>query len=243
MQRVRDFQRTVELVNKFIVDTMQMMNRFAADCDRKMALVARQLHHVEAQVVLLEYKLNSIEGDAATPKRQKEEVAPEPAPAPPPRHSGGGPPPMPGVPAIAGPPGMPGTLLPPHMQHGAGRPMPPPMPGQNGPPLPPGVTMMQAQPAQGALMLVPGVPGAPPPMPGMGAPPPPPMPVTAGLTVRTHPRLSGYFRMQSAGVPVAAIKAKMQADGYKPEWFDTPDMPSPLPAVKEDPSKTLYDSD
>jgi hypothetical protein len=48
--------------------------------------------------------------------------------------------------------------------------------------------------------------------------------------------------MQEAGVPVAAIKQKMQVDGMNPEWFNTPDAPAPTslqPLRKE----TLYDSD
>ena len=108
----------------------------------------------------------------------------------------------------------------------------PPPPRAGGPPLPPGVTAAPPPPP-------PIAPGAPPLL--AAPPPPPPMPTTAGLTVRTHPRLAGYFRMQQAGVAVVAIKAKMRADGHNPDWFDTPDGPSPLPAVK--PNENEFDSD
>jgi WASH complex subunit CCDC53 len=61
------------------------------------------------------------------------------------------------------------------------------------------------------------------------------------VTVKTHPKLAGYFKMADAGVPVVAIKQKMQVDGYDPSWFDTPDAPSPLPNAP--PKKDDYDSD
>jgi hypothetical protein len=69
-----------------------------------------------------------------------------------------------------------------------------------------------------------------------------PMGVNINNLTRNHPRLVGYFKMQDAGVPVAAIKAKMQADGMNPIWLDSPDQtaPSGIPALKND---TLYDSD
>jgi hypothetical protein len=92
-----------------------------------------------------------------------------------------------------------------------------------------------------AIMGPPQAPGQPP--PGF-MPPPPPMPMGVNINnlTRNHPRLVGYFKMQDAGVPVAAIKAKMQADGMNPIWLDSPDQtaPSGIFALKND---TLYDSD
>ena len=72
---------------------------------------------------------------------------------------------------------------------------------------------------------------------------PPPFPVTAGLTCRKHPKLRGYFEMLDAGVPLPAVKARMASDGYNAAWLDTPDAPSPLPAMSQTEQKTFYDSD
>lgn len=60
-QRPRDFQRTTELIGKFIVDTTQLMNRLAAHCDEKMQKISRDLQRFEIQLRLLEYKLDSID--------------------------------------------------------------------------------------------------------------------------------------------------------------------------------------
>lgn len=248
-QRNADYQRTVELVNRFTVSTVQFLNRFAAMCEDKIQAANRSLQHIEVQVKLLEVKLDSTEdsdGDgeprplAASSKPQA--AAPPPAiaatktlqiAAPPPNKPG--PPPPPGFqpPQRNQPPPMGGFS-----SNGGG---PPPPPGYKGPPLPPGMTPPPPNAAPLALMAPPSL-GQPP--PGF-MPPPPPMPMgnaNPANQTRNHPRLVGYFKMQEAGVPVAAIKAKMTADGMNPVWLDAPDAPAPsgIPPLKND---TLYDSD
>lgn len=243
-QKAQDFQKVAELINRFAVNTAHLMNSFAADCDVKLAAVARQLQRVEAQVQLMEYKLDSLD-----------------------REDGGGPPKASGAdagsPTAGSPSGPAPAALPAPSQlarRGANLPLPgkgvhappmpskggaaaPPAPNAGGPPLPAGVAPLaiQGPPKQIA-------PGAPP-MPAGSPPAPPPMPVAAGLTVKTHPRLAGYFRMAEGGVPPAAVKARMAADGFNPAWFDTPNAPSPLPAQAPPPKRTApagpaqYDSD
>lgn len=264
----RDLQPVIELINKYIVSTAQLTNRFAAFCDQRLSTVARQMYQVECQIKLLEYKLDStVKEDGhqqttpAAPAKPKptaaEKAAVAGAAAAPAAtrnmaSAGGSPPSMPPK-----PPGFGGPQIP-HMPGQQGRAAPPPPPGaaRSGPPLPPGAMPSAGGMnfAAGSAMVPPPMPlsiGGPPPLPMLLAPPPlppgPPPPTGnfASFTIRTHPKLRGYFSMQQAGVPAAAIKAKMQADGYKPEWFDTPDSPSPIPTPKVNPAdkKTLYDSD
>lgn len=244
----KDFQRTAELVNKYMLSTIQFMNRFSASCEERISRASRQLQRVEVQVTLLEYKLDSIDNDSpslrgkkdAAEKEQLAITAPPNTGAPPPPGITG-PPPPPGVGTaptsqIPLPPGVRGPNAPPAPPN-AGRQQPPPPPGFKQPPLPPGMA------GQGALAIM----GPPilPPNAAMPPPPPPPPPLPGGqASVRTHPKLAGYFKMQEAGVTVSAIKDKMKADGYDPAWFDTPDAPAPLPAAPaKDPKQTLYDSD
>jgi hypothetical protein len=263
-QRQRDFGRTTELINKFIVDTTQLLNRFAASCDVKLHHLGRQMRRLEVQTALLEYKLNSVDNDeeggagaaaaaAAEAARQKREdekaqrAAEREAAkaarsgaigAPPGTRAIGAPPAMPGMPgtgplALMPPPPMPGAAA------GGAMPLPP---GFAAPPQPGGIAGI----AGGAVIPLPpglivGI-GA---VPGAAAPPPPPppMPMSAGMTNRKHPRLSGYFAMLQAGVPAAAVKGRMQADGHNPAWLDAPDAPATLPAMSANDKKTFYDSD
>lgn len=254
-QRDADFQRTVELVNRFTVTTVQFLNRFAAMCEEKIQSANRALQNIEVQVKLLEVKLDSTEDSdgespvpkTAAPSAKVNAIAAPAAPlaltggpsAPPPPQARGGPPPPPGF----NPPNR-GHQPPPMSGFVQGGNMPPPPPGSNvrQPPLPPGVAPQGAAPVGQLLALAPPpVPGQPP--PGF-TPPPPPMPMGTNINnlARNHPRLAGYFKMQDAGVPVAAIKAKMQSDGMNPAWLDAPDGPAPagIPPLKND---TLYDSD
>lgn len=238
-QRDLEFQRTVELVNRFTLSTVQFLNRFSAMCEDKLQNAKRMLQHIEIQVKLLEVKLDSTDsdGEGAPPSKA---AAPVPAIAAAPKPLAiGAPPPPPGmgVPRNAkeAPPVMNG------MNGGSRQPPPPPgYAASKQPPLPPGAS---SQSAGGALAVMPPPqpPGQPP--PGF-MPPPPPMPMGVNINnlTRNHPRLVGYFKMQDAGVPVAAIKAKMQADGMNPVWLDSPDQtaPSGIPAPK---NATLYDSD
>ena len=255
----KDFQRTVELINKYILSSTQFMNRFAAACDAKLGQASRQLQRLESQVTLLERKLDSIDGDGAPAPKETAAASPplaienRPAGAPglPPGVSApNGPPPPPGMKAGGGkpPPLPPGVAAPraiaaPPMANGKGPGGPPPPPGARQPPLPPGVSAAGGGGPQPLALMPPPMPnGAPP--PGAPPPPPPPMAAAAGTATRNHPKLAGYFKMQDAGVPVVAIKQKMQSDGYNPDWFDNPDGPAPLPAISVSANgRTEYDSD
>ncbi len=106
------------------------------------------------------------------------------------------------------------------------------------PPLPPGVA-----PGGKGAAAAPAVAAPPPPPMTKIVAQPPPFPITAGLTARKHPKLKGYFEMLDAGVPLTAVKARMTSDGYKPEWLDAPNSPSPLPAMSAAEQKTYFDSD
>ena len=239
-QRGSDFQRTIELVNKFTLSTVQFMNRFGATCETKLFEVGRTLERVEAQVVLLEYKLDSIDGDGVLPSsssaRNNEGVQEVVKPAAllaitgPPKN----PPPIPGM----------GGPQPPQMVGfgGGASGHPPPIPGSKMPPLPAGFSAPLGGPL--ALMPPPPPPGGAP-LAGFTPPPPPPMLFNA-VTTRQHPKLNGYFRMHEAGVAVGNIKLKMQVDGHNPDWFDTPDAPAPA-SLNQKPQanskSTMYDSD
>jgi WASH complex subunit CCDC53 len=242
---------TAELVTKFVVSTTQFINRFAAVCDRKLGETHRKLQRLEVQIVLLEKKLDSADAEAPPPPAM-EQAKPEPV-----KQIGGGPPgvaspkgiaPPPGVMSRKGPPPPPGIAAksgPPPPPGLAGRKQPPPPPGvHSGPPLPPGALVLGG-PKGPAPPPPPGVGMAPPPgAPPIGfiPPPPPPRPIGGGMTVRTDPRLAGYFKMLDVGIPISAIKAKMQKDGIPdPNVLDTPDAPSPL-AGKPMP-KSGYDSE
>jgi WASH complex subunit CCDC53 len=63
----------------------------------------------------------------------------------------------------------------------------------------------------------------PPPPP----PPPPSEPSKEIITVSKDPRFSKYFKMLIMGVPVAAVKLKMNSEGIDPNLLDTPDAPAP----------------
>mmetsp|Transcript_19781 Transcript_19781/g.37740 ORF Transcript_19781/g.37740 Transcript_19781/m.37740 type:complete len:206 (+) Transcript_19781:276-893(+) len=124
-------QKTLVLINTFIVQTTGMINRFSALCERKLESVDRSIKRVDIQLQLLESKLSSVDGLDVRP-------APHPAPA--------APPPAGGAPAIAasdvatssnGPPAHPSG---PAQDNGA-PPLPPPPP-----PLELGTTPAEAQP-------------------------------------------------------------------------------------------------
>eukprot|EP00758_Cryptobia_borreli_P001673 Tbor_TRINITY_DN2436_c0_g1::TRINITY_DN2436_c0_g1_i1::g.2570::m.2570/K18463/CCDC53; WASH complex subunit CCDC53 len=219
-KKAAEFQRTTELINKYTISTLQFINRFSATCEMKILSVNRQLERLEAQVILLEYKLDSIDGGRNS--REKDNA------------TGAG---------IGAPPAM--QLTAPAMFTGSSAPTPPPMagfgssgavpppPGSKMPPLPPGVVAPSTMPP----------PGAPP--PGFVPPLPPPQMANGPgkYTIRQHPRLQGYYQMQEAGVPIVAIKMKMQVDGHNPEWFDTPDAPAPSAVKPPLCEKNFYDSD
>ncbi|KEG10189.1 hypothetical protein DQ04_04071090, partial [Trypanosoma grayi] len=106
LQRERDFMRTADIVNKFIISTAQFLNRFAAQCDNKLLETSRSLQRLEALTVLLESKLNSIDEEYGE-ERDAMTAAPPPTAAlvsgslaPPAFADRNAPPPMPGLVAV-----------------------------------------------------------------------------------------------------------------------------------------------
>eukprot|EP00249_Psilotum_nudum_P009662 c22075_g1_i2 orf=99-647(+) len=61
-QRCMPDQRTVFLVNIFIVHTVHFLNKFSSICERKLADVHRRILRLDTTVSLLEAKLRSIDG-------------------------------------------------------------------------------------------------------------------------------------------------------------------------------------
>ncbi|XP_077250132.1 uncharacterized protein LOC143889712 isoform X2 [Tasmannia lanceolata] len=55
-------QRTLYLVNIFIVNTTRFLNRFSALCEEKLADVHRRILRLDATLTLLEVKLRSLDG-------------------------------------------------------------------------------------------------------------------------------------------------------------------------------------
>lgn len=58
---------------------------------------------------------------------------------------------------------------------------------------------------------------------GAGAGPPPPGEDAKGgeekVAIKDHPQYSKYFKMLKVGLPVDAVKAKMQQEGVNPEYI------------------------
>ncbi|KAL0484775.1 WASH complex subunit CCDC53 [Acrasis kona] len=102
-----EFNQTLDLVNAFVIQTTQFLNRFAILCENKLGKVGKDIHKLEVTLSLLEGKLNSIEGLSSVPVDLPSTQAagtpsgiPPPPPPPPPPGMGGPPPPPP-------PPGAP----------------------------------------------------------------------------------------------------------------------------------------
>eukprot|EP01006_Ploeotia_vitrea_P019370 TRINITY_DN51555_c0_g1_i2.p1 TRINITY_DN51555_c0_g1~~TRINITY_DN51555_c0_g1_i2.p1 ORF type:complete len:221 (-),score=62.98 TRINITY_DN51555_c0_g1_i2:454-1071(-) len=197
MQQPIPFNKTLELVNKFVTHNVQFLNKFSVAAEDKLRATDSALSRMETTLRILEAKLGSIEGlDEEAP------AAAAATPAAPAAPSGGGPPPPPGG---GGPPPPPGAGGPPPPPGGGGAPPPPPPMGGGAPP-------------------------PPPPMGGGGPPPPlggPPPPAAGGVLCKDDPKLEPFFKMLRFGVPVPAIKIKVQQAGLDPDLIDTPDAPSP----------------
>eukprot|EP00243_Klebsormidium_subtile_P006003 TRINITY_DN2498_c0_g1_i4.p1 TRINITY_DN2498_c0_g1~~TRINITY_DN2498_c0_g1_i4.p1 ORF type:complete len:188 (+),score=27.43 TRINITY_DN2498_c0_g1_i4:78-641(+) len=68
-------QKTLVLVNTFVVHTTQLLNRFAALCENKLADINGRIHRIDAALALLETKLRSAEqqlGVRAAPTNERE---------------------------------------------------------------------------------------------------------------------------------------------------------------------------
>jgi WASH complex subunit CCDC53 len=87
------YNKTVSIVNHFVINTTQFLNKFSYLCETKLATVARNLERLETTMSILEAKLASIPGlegitAAQTPLQsipQNEAVAngaPQPSPSP-----------------------------------------------------------------------------------------------------------------------------------------------------------------
>ncbi|KAG5480861.1 hypothetical protein LSCM4_06429 [Leishmania orientalis] len=250
-----DAQALVNLVNRFVLSTVQFINRFSDECESRLVHTEELLRQLELQTQLLEHLLISSgaadsdadegkeeggagsdddgdascleDGDTQDPMRDDGSETTE-------RHSyrqrrGR---------RAAGENGDEGRALslpapPPHSRRG-GDPPPPPGGYRKGPPpRSPGAprAIAAAQEAEAARVATLAVIGAPvllPPLSGDVPSPPPPLELRPGrLLMQNHPRLHGYFELLRMRVPVALVKAKMQVDGFQGEWLDTPDALAP----------------
>mmetsp|Transcript_42387 Transcript_42387/g.83200 ORF Transcript_42387/g.83200 Transcript_42387/m.83200 type:complete len:299 (+) Transcript_42387:51-947(+) len=109
-------KKTLMVVNNFIINTTEFMNKFTVLCEGKLAKVSQKTTNLEIMLALLEVKLGSIDwlGGNSGAAASAEGSAPASEPA-----AAGAPPPPPG------PPGAPGA------------PPPPPAGGPGAPPAPP----------------------------------------------------------------------------------------------------------
>ncbi|KAG5480532.1 hypothetical protein LSCM1_06235 [Leishmania martiniquensis] len=255
-----DAQAVVDLVNRFVISSVQFINRFSDECESRLVHTAELLQQLELKTQLLEHLLISSgaadsgadEGEEESSARSNdsddevscaedgngEDMLREGGSDTSEVHSyrerrgrrrrtvGG-----------HGEEGHAlGLQVPPppsHNRRAGDRPPPPDGNRKGPPPRPPGATraIAAAQEAEAARIATLAIVGAPvliPPLPGDTPAPPPPLELRPGrLLTRSHPRLRGYFELLSMRVPVALVKAKMQADGFQGEWLDTPDAPAP----------------
>ncbi|XP_058102631.1 uncharacterized protein LOC131246479 isoform X2 [Magnolia sinica] len=68
-------QRTLYLVNIFIVNTTRFLNKFSAICEEKLSHVHRRILRLDATLTLLEAKLRSIDGVGECEENGSVEVA------------------------------------------------------------------------------------------------------------------------------------------------------------------------
>eukprot|EP00850_Spirogloea_muscicola_P020524 SM000219S06669 [mRNA] locus=s219:55462:57431:+ [translate_table: standard] len=55
-------QKTLVLVNTFIVNTVQLLNSFSGICEDNLAKISRRIQRLDVQLLLLEAKLRSLDG-------------------------------------------------------------------------------------------------------------------------------------------------------------------------------------
>ena len=60
--------KTVTLVNNFLMQTAQFLNRFASLCEEKLDLVSNNLRRLEITTTILEAKLESIKWLSSAPQ-------------------------------------------------------------------------------------------------------------------------------------------------------------------------------
>eukprot|EP00850_Spirogloea_muscicola_P013598 SM000093S24409 [mRNA] locus=s93:88643:90600:+ [translate_table: standard] len=71
-------QKTLVLVNTFIVNTVQLLNSFSGICEDNLAKISRRIQRLDVQLLLLEAKLRSLDGQGVG--RADREPVHEPAP-------------------------------------------------------------------------------------------------------------------------------------------------------------------
>lgn len=103
-------KKTMLVINTFVINTTEFLNKFAELCEGKLANVSQMCSRLEIQCALLEAKLNSIKylnsnssggGDAPAAAIAATPAAPAGAAAPPPMGGVPPPPPPPGPPGVA----------------------------------------------------------------------------------------------------------------------------------------------
>jgi WASH complex subunit CCDC53 len=255
-----DVQQLVQLVNRFVISSVQFLNRFAEECETKLIHTDEALQQLELQTQLLEHMLLSsgaMHGESDEENEGHIEEAEErdsDASSTLRRSDGCSDAAYSYDDASRGrsghrrrrrrshdSAGSVRRLLPPPSAHrgghGSSDMSPPAAPNayRKGPSQPPpGVARAVAAAqeeaaARAATLAIVGAPVLlPPPSSSEPPAPPPPLELRPGrLSMRTHPRLKGYFELLALRVPAAFVKAKMQADGYQGSWLDTPDAPAP----------------
>eukprot|EP00240_Pyramimonas_obovata_P015191 CAMPEP_0118948410 /NCGR_PEP_ID=MMETSP1169-20130426/47771_1 /TAXON_ID=36882 /ORGANISM="Pyramimonas obovata, Strain CCMP722" /LENGTH=221 /DNA_ID=CAMNT_0006894825 /DNA_START=226 /DNA_END=891 /DNA_ORIENTATION=- len=203
-------QKTLILVNTFVVHTAGLLNRFSTLCERKLEAVDRSIKRVDIQLKLLESKLRSVEGiehvrasSSAPPpstSASTSEAAPVQTPSTEPALAS-----LPQVaPASTPPPAPPGT-----------EPASPPPPAAP-PPITPGdevgprVTGETAETANEGLSTAPLVAEA----------------AVEYVKMKDHPDYARFFRMERMGVPTQAVKNRMALEDIDSAILDNPDAPA-----------------
>jgi Subunit CCDC53 of WASH complex len=112
------YEKTVSMVNTFVISTVQFVNKFALLAEEKLDEVTKRVQSIEISLAILEAKLSSIHGleditapgenGAAATQTQQQPLAGEDLPGDMPQGVGEGMPPPPPPPGGAdGPPGPP----------------------------------------------------------------------------------------------------------------------------------------
>lgn len=208
-RRYAEVEAMLVPVNSFIISTSQFLNRLAQDCEQKILHVNRQLQRLEALVTLLEYKVHSVtddeEGSRTSVDRYNDGGCAEEATMAKARSASTS-----RLAMMVSPPTR------------SSRDLEEQVSGMVGPP-----TKAAREPPPG-FTPVPVLPPLPMPSSPAWPPPPPPLPLSGGLTLKSHPRLQGYYALAALRVPPEIVKARMAADGYNPDWLDTPFAMAPL---------------
>lgn len=73
-------KRILAFVNHFLIETSTFLNKFANECETKFLEVERKIQTVEAALVIVEAKLNSIPGIDSPPRPKAATIPPPPEP-------------------------------------------------------------------------------------------------------------------------------------------------------------------